>query len=493
MKVELRDVHKTFGTVYALKGLNITFHSGLIQGILGENGAGKSTLMKILSGFYQADRGEIILDEKQTVILSPADAIVHGIGMLHQDPLDFPPMQVLDNFLMGAKGKIFPDRNQAKIEFRNLCKEFNFEIDPDNYVDTLTVGERQQLEIIRLLWLGADVLILDEPTTGISTPQKKKLFATLRKLASENKTIIFVSHKLEDVGDLCDRVAVLRAGELVGEMVPPFDADQLISMMFGKLVIKDKRQHIPPGDAVLEMHDIRLEDYRLKMEGINVKVCRGEVLGLAGMEGSGQTLFLRACAGLIHPVGGDLFINGVKMLGKTYKSFLQMGVTYLPASRMEEGLIPGLTLSEHFSLVDGNQSLFINQKQALEICNQRIKEYNIRGSVSTTVEMLSGGNQQRTLLALLRDSLSLILLEHPTRGLDVESSIYIWGKLKARCQQGTSIIFISSDLEEILNYSDRILVFFSGQISRPLDAQSTSVEDLGELIGGNHWEKYFSQ
>jgi ABC-type uncharacterized transport system ATPase subunit len=493
MKVELRDVHKTFGTVYALKGLNLTFHSGLIQGILGENGAGKSTLMKILSGFYQADRGEIILDEKQTVILSPADAIVHGIGMLHQDPLDFPPMQVLDNFLMGAKGKIFPDRNQAKIEFRNLCKEFNFEIDPDNYVDTLTVGERQQLEIIRLLWLGADVLILDEPTTGISTPQKKKLFATLRKLASENKTIIFVSHKLEDVGDLCDRVAVLRAGELVGEMEPPFDADQLISMMFGKLVIKDKRQHIPPGDAVLEMHDIRLEDYRLKMEGINVKVCRGEVLGLAGMEGSGQTLFLRACAGLIHPVGGDLFINGVKMLGKTYKSFLQMGVTYLPASRMEEGLIPGLTLSEHFSLVDGNQSLFINQKQALEICNQRIKEYNIRGSVSTTVEMLSGGNQQRTLLALLRDSLSLILLEHPTRGLDVESSIYIWGKLKARCQQGTSIIFISSDLEEILNYSDRILVFFSGQISRPLDAQSTSVEDLGELIGGNHWEKYFSQ
>jgi ABC-type uncharacterized transport system ATPase subunit len=493
MKVELRDVHKTFGTVYALKGLNLTFHSGLIQGILGENGAGKSTLMKILSGFYQADRGEIILDEKQTVILSPADAIVHGIGMLHQDPLDFPPMQVLDNFLMGAKGKIFPDRSQAKIEFQNLCKEFNFEIDPDNYVDSLTVGERQQLEIIRLLWLGADVLILDEPTTGISTPQKKKLFATLRKLASENKTIIFVSHKLEDVGDLCDRVAVLRAGELVGEMEPPFEADQLISMMFGKLVIKDKRQHIPPGEAVLEMHDIRIEDYRLKMEGINVKVCRGEVLGLAGMEGSGQTLFLRACAGLIHPVGGDLFINGVKMLGKTYKSFLQMGVTYLPASRMEEGLIPGLTLSEHFSLVDGNQSLFINQKQALEICNQRIKEYNIRGSVSTTVEMLSGGNQQRTLLALLRDSLSLILLEHPTRGLDVESSIYIWGKLKARCQQGTSIIFISSDLEEILNYSDRILVFFSGQISRPLDAQSTSVEDLGELIGGNHWEKYFSQ
>jgi ABC-type uncharacterized transport system ATPase subunit len=492
MKVELRDVHKTFGSVYALKGLSLTFHSGIIQGILGENGAGKSTLMKILSGFYQADSGEIFLDDKQTIILSPADAIVHGIGMLHQDPLDFPPMQVLDNFLMGGKGRIFPERNRAKNEFRNLCKEFDFDLDPDNYVDALTVGERQQLEIIRLLWLGADVLILDEPTTGISTPQKKKLFATLRKLASEDKTIIFVSHKLEDVGELCDRVAVLRAGELVGEMEPPFNNDKLISLMFGKLVIKGQQQHVTPGDTVLEMHDIRLEDYRLKMEGINVVVRRGEVLGLAGMEGSGQTLFLRACAGLIHPVGGELLINGNKMVGKAYRSFLQMGVTYLPASRMEEGLIPGLTLAEHFSLVDGNQALFINQKQALEVCNERIKEFNIRGRDSTFVESLSGGNQQRALLALLKDSLSLILLEHPTRGLDVESSIYIWGKLKARCVQGTSIVFISSDLEEILSYSDRILVFFSGQISRPLEAQTTTVEDLGELIGGNKWEKYFS-
>jgi general nucleoside transport system ATP-binding protein len=205
------------------------------------------------------------------------------------------------------------------------------------------------------------------------------------------------------------------------------------------------------------------------------------------MEGSGQTLFLRACAGLLRPVGGELFIQNENMLGKIYRSFMQKGITYLPASRLEEGLIPGLTLSEHFSLLDGKRSLFIDQKQAIKDCNQRIKEYNIRGRESTSVEMLSGGNQQRALLALLKDSLSLILLEHPTRGLDVESSIYTWGKLKVRCSEGTAIIFISSDLEEILNYSDRILVFFCGQISQPLDAASTTVEDLGELIGGNNW------
>ena len=208
---------------------------------------------------------------------------------------------------------------------------------------------------------------------------------------------------------------------------------------------------------------------------------------MAGMEGSGQTLFLRACAGLLRPVGGELFIQDENMLGKPYRSFLQKGVTYLPASRLEEGLIPGLTLSEHFSLLDGSRSLFIDQKQALKVSNQRIQEYNIRGRESSLVEMLSGGNQQRALLALLKDPLSLILMEHPTRGLDVESSIYIWGKLKARCAEGTAIIFISSDLEEILNYSDRILVFFSGQISKPLDATQTTVEDLGELIGGNNW------
>jgi simple sugar transport system ATP-binding protein len=283
-------------------------------------------------------------------------------------------MQVLNNFLMGAKGGIFLDRNQAKKEFLNQCREFDFDIDPDNYVDSLTVGERQQLEILRLLWLGAEVLILDEPTTGISTPQKKKLFITLRKLASEGKTIIFVSHKLEDVGDLCDRVAVLRAGELVGEMEPPFNPNMLISLMFGKLVIKDQRQKIPPGEPVFEMRNVSLEDYRLKMKDINVKVCQGEVIGLAGMEGSGQTLFLRACAGLIRPVGGELFVKNEAMLGKPYRTFLKKGVTYLPASRMEEGLIPGLTLSEHFSLVDGNQSLIINQKQVLKVCNQRIKE-----------------------------------------------------------------------------------------------------------------------
>jgi simple sugar transport system ATP-binding protein len=258
-------------------------------------------------------------------------------------------------------------------------------------------------------------------------------------------------------------------------------------MMFGKVILQDQRLSVKPGKCVLEIQDVAIEDYRLKMSGINLTVCNGEVIGLAGMEGSGQGLFLRACAGLLRPVGGSVFIHGENMTGQIYRSFLQKGVAYLPASRLEEGLVSGLTLSEHFSLSKNQSGFFIDRKQALAVTNRRIQEFNIHGSAASPVEALSGGNQQRALLALLQEKLSLILLEHPTRGLDIESSIYIWRKLKARCHDGTAIVFISSDLEEVLNYSDRILVFFSGRVSQPIAATRTSVEELGELIGGRGW------
>ncbi|HND49907.1 MAG TPA: ATP-binding cassette domain-containing protein, partial [Anaerolineales bacterium] len=210
MKVELKNIHKHFGKTYANRGINLNIPSGSIQGILGENGAGKSTLMKILSGFIQADPGgEIVLDGKPAVMQSPADAIRFGVGMLHQDPLDFPPMKLIDNFLLGMSGKLFPNRKEAVQDFNLLAKEYGFNFDPENYVDSLTVGERQQLEIMRLLFLGARVFILDEPTTGISAAQKIKLFDTLRTFPEQAITTIFVSHKLEDVESLCDRVAVL--------------------------------------------------------------------------------------------------------------------------------------------------------------------------------------------------------------------------------------------------------------------------------------------
>lgn len=487
MRVELRGIHKYFGNNHANNDITLNIPAGTIQGILGENGAGKSTLMKILSGFIHADKGEILLDGKAVFIQSPATAIHHGVGMLHQDPLDFPPMRVIDNFMIGHSGGLFPNRASVTRDFKLIAEQYGFSLDPDAYVDSLTVGERQQLEIIRLLWLGARVLILDEPTTGISASQKEKLFATLRTLAEQGKTIIFVSHKLEDVEVLCHQVAVLRQGSLVGEAKKPFDTKKLVEMMFGKEISLGARQTLERHGSVLSLQNVSIEDVRLKIKDVSLEVSGGEVIGLAGMEGSGQGAFLRACAGIVRPVSGHVKVRGRDLTGKSYHVYKRNGVEFLPAARLEEGLVPGLSLTEHYVLAEKSKGVFINHERGLKQAQEKIVAFNIKGTPVHTIESLSGGNQQRALLSLLRDPLSAVLIEHPTRGLDIESVIYIWGKLKERCRKGTAIMFISSDLEEILQYSDRVLVFFSGRVSQPLDASTTTVEQLGQLIGGKGW------
>ncbi|NJD59545.1 MAG: ATP-binding cassette domain-containing protein, partial [Anaerolineae bacterium] len=348
MIVETKAINKTFGVgpgaVHANRDITLTIPAGTIYGILGENGAGKSTLMKILSGFIQADSGQILLDGQAAPIHSPTDAIKFGIGMLHQDPLDFPPMRVIDNLILGHPGKFVPEQGKIKAELLGMEERFGFDIAPDAFVDALTVGERQQLEIMRLLWMGVQVLILDEPTTGISAPQKEVLFATLRRLAEDGKTIIFVSHKLEDVEILCHKVSVFRQGIFIGEMAPPFVTSKLVSMMFNKEITLGERQSCISGDVALTIKSLKMEDYRLNINLGDLDLRSGEVIGLAGMEGSGQALFLRTCAGLVRPVGGKLMLGAKDLTGKPYRAFLDNNIAFLPASRLEEGLVPGMTL-----------------------------------------------------------------------------------------------------------------------------------------------------
>jgi len=510
MRVELREITKCFGSLRANDSISLDIPAASIQGVLGENGAGKSTLMKVLSGFISHDSGEILLDGKAVEIRSPVDAIRQGIGMLHQDPLDFPPFRLIDNFILGSHGGpgrrpgLGLRRKEAAAAFRELASRFDFALDPEAWVDSLTVGERQQLEILRLLWLGARVLILDEPTTGISLPQKEKLFATLKKLAAEGMTVIFVSHKLEDVEFLCDRVTVLRQGRLVGGAGRPFGTKDLVTLMFGKELPKSERRRAKPGARLLAAREVGLEGQRLSMRGLNLELRAGEVVGLAGMEGSGQSLFLGACAGLVQPVAGSFCLDvdaegggdEKDMTGRSHHDFRSEGVAWLPAARLEQGLVPGLSLTEHFILAEGARGLggrgrlFIDRRRARELAESRIASFRIKGRPESPVESLSGGNQQRALLALLRSPLRIVLVEHPTRGLDIESTAYIWGKLKERCAEGTSVVFISSDLDEVLEWSDRVLVFFAGKVSPPLDAESLTVERLGRLIGGKGWEDF---
>jgi simple sugar transport system ATP-binding protein len=487
MKVELRDIHKYFGSLRANDGVTFSIEPGTLHGLLGENGAGKSTLMKVLSGFLSPDRGEIRLDGKPVRFHSPAQSVALGVGMLHQDPLDFPSLRVIDNFLLGSPEGWLLDRHRNRSRLIDLASQFDFKLDPDVFVSDLSIGERQQLEMIRLLGLGVSVLILDEPTTAISTQQKEKLFEALHQLVGQGKTVIFVSHKLEEVRSLCSNVTVMAHGKVTGERVMPCPTEELVQMMFGRPLTVGRRCDVPFGKPLLELENITVSDWRLEVKSLSLEVRSGEVIGLAGLEGNGQPLVLKVCAGLLRPSAGRIRIAAQDMTGRPYRHFLEAGIAYMPAGRLEEGLITGMTLTEHAALVDEDPPFFVDWTIAMRTASQRIEEYKIKGQPDTLVEELSGGNQQRALLALLPSQRKLVLMEHPTRGLDIESAEYIWTLLLNRAQQGTAILFISSDLDELLDRSDRILIFFGGKV-RILETCNVNTLQLGESIGGRGFE-----
>jgi simple sugar transport system ATP-binding protein len=484
MKVELQGICKRFGAVRANEDVSLTVEAGEIHGLLGENGAGKSTLVKILSGFITHDAGQVALDGAPARVETPADAIRLGVGMLHQDPLDFPPLPVVDNFAAGRHGGLFVDRRAAATELKQLASQFNFDLDTAELVGNLTVGERQQLEILRLLSLGVRVLILDEPTTGISASQKVALFAALKKLAAQGKAIIFVSHKLEDVEELCDRVTVMRRGCVAGVETIPCPTSRLVELMFGRELALPVKPATAQPEAALHLGGLQITDDRIDLRVDDLAVRRGEVVGLAGLEGSGQRLLLLACAGILRPARGSIRVGARELAHRPYRDFLKAGVGYLPADRLREGLVAGLTLQEHVALREPRPGLFVDNRRALADARRAIQTFNIKGQPDSCVERLSGGNQQRAQLALMPPDLRLLLLEHPTRGLDIESTQWVWQQLIERCRAGTAILFASSDLDEIVQYSDRVLVFSGGRMSQPMDAAALTVGQLGQMIGG---------
>ncbi|OLP17374.1 sugar ABC transporter ATP-binding protein [Leptolyngbya sp. 'hensonii'] len=489
MKVELLQISRRFGSVQANENVSLTVEAGSIHGLLGENGAGKSTLVKILSGFISCDRGQILLDGQPVELKTPADAIHKGIGMLHQDPLDFPPLSVLDNFMVGKSGGLLLPRSQARRELQQLGVQFNFSLDPQARVSDLTVGERQQLEILRLLSLGVNTLILDEPTTGISASQKTALFEAMRRLAQQGKSVIIVSHKLEDVEVLCDRVTVLRQGQVAGHLeVPhppaPTFTNQLVDLMFGRELALPLKPKTCRPEVALELKQVTLSSDRLRLTIDHLTVHQGEVLGLAGLEGSGQQLLLRLCAGLLTACTGTLWVDGIAMAHQPYRSYLEAGIGYLPADRLKEGLIGGLSIQEHVALRSPEQRMLIDWGKILQTAQQTIATFSIRGRPHSKVDQLSGGNQQRTQLALLPTPLNLLLMEHPTRGLDIESAQWVWQQLMIRCETGTTILFMSSDLDEIMQYSDRVMVFSGSKVSAAIPVVDLTVDQLGQMIGG---------
>ena len=483
MRITLRNIHKHYKNVRANDGIDLDIQEGTIHGILGENGAGKSTLMKILAGYVQKTDGTILLDGRDVEYVGPGQATQYGIGMLYQDPLDFPQLSVIENFMMGESHGILEREALHRRRLEALCGTLGFYLDPDAQVQSLTVGERHQLELVRLMALGVEVLILDEPTTGISNLQKRVLFEALRKLADQKKTVLLVSHKLEDVEALCDRLTVLRHGKVVGETDSPFNTEDVLKWMFGTLPPPPPCCGTAPGQVTLALEAVSGQGGRAGLHPCHVVIRRGEVIGLAGLEGSGQGLFLRLAAGLNRPESGSIRVLDQTMTGRDYHAFNRCGVTFLPTARLEEGLIPGLTITEHFALKQ-RKGILVHWSNARGQALKRIDQFKIMGRPSLRVESLSGGNQQRLLLALMPTDPLILLLEYPTRGLDMESVHWVWRHLTSYAACGTSIVFSSTELDEILQVADRVLVFFNGALVKDVKTRDTSLNELGQAIAG---------
>lgn len=483
MNIELKNISKFYGSLKANDLVSLIIPSGKIMGILGENGAGKSTLMKILSGLVSCDDGAILVNGKEVAINSPKDAIQLGIGMLHQEPRDFPSMSILDNFLLGFH-PMDGNNNISIKELRTLAEGLGFNLDFTGNVSKLTVGERQELELVRLLYFGFGVLILDEPTTGISLAQKNQLFNALHILAKNGKSILFVSHKLDEIQSLCDEAAIMRKGKLVKVLKTPLDQKEMVRWMFGKEIYRQKSYKSNAEEVFIKMKNLRIEDFRINLKDVNVEIRKGEVIGIAGMAGSGQKQFLKTAAGLMQPMNGFITLNEKKINGKNCFYFQQAGIHFVPSDRLEEGLLCGMTIEEHYQLVKASKNLTLSNHKAEKITDEIIELYKIKGMKNTCVEELSGGNQQRMLLSMIKDPASLLLLEEPTRGLDIDSAAWVWSLLRSKCQAGTSIIFSSADLDELLFYSDRIIVFFSGEVSSPIPVKNLNEAKLGAMIGG---------
>ncbi len=481
MTVELAGITKTFGPVRANDGIDLVVADGELVAVLGENGAGKSTLMKILSGFQPADSGRIWVDGSPIAVGSPADASAAGIGMLHQDPLVFLPMSVLENYMLANPAA--RDRSRAKEELAAAAGRFGFALDPDTPVRRLSIGERQQLEVLRLISAGVRVLILDEPTTAISVTQRAALFATLRALAADGTSVIFVSHKLDEVEELCTRVVVMRAGKVVGDRQVPCPHDDLVELMFGSRVEPEVRPPSPAAGTSVHLEAVTVADRLVPLRPVDLTVAAGEALGLAGIEGSGQRQLLRACAGLRPFESGTFSLGGVDLTRAGYRQRLDAGIRFLPANRTEEGLVGGLTITEHVALVEPGGA-FIDWPGSERGAVERVARYSIKGRPDSPAEALSGGNQQRLMFALLPEHVELLLLEHPTRGLDLGSARWVWGTLLERRRRGTAIVFASSDLDELLLHADRIAVFYAGEVVAVVDAATIGADRLGALMAG---------
>jgi ABC-type uncharacterized transport system ATPase subunit len=496
--LELRGITKAFPGVLANDHIDLTLEEGEIHVLLGENGAGKTTLMNILYGLYAPDEGEILVRGRRVEVHEPNDAIAQGIGMVHQHFMLVPVLTVTENVMLGVesiKNGIFLDRAAAAKRIRAISDQYGLEVEAAAYVKALPVGVQQRVEIIKLLYREADILILDEPTAVLTPQEVEEFFKVIRSLVSQGKSVIFITHKLKEVMAISDRITVLRNGRVVGTTVPAETSEQeLAAMMVGRQVLLQvEKEPASPGEVVLKVEDLEVMDDRgnMTVEGVSFEVRAGEVLGVAGVQGNGQTELVQALTGLRQPVAGRACILDIEVTSASPREVLQQGVAHVPEDRQKDGLVLSFPVADNlilntYYLPPFAQFGLLDQESILVSAEKRARMFDVRTpSVMTPVSNLSGGNQQKVIVAReFSRPIRLLIASQPTRGLDVGSIEYIHQRIVEKRDEGCAVLLVSPELDEVMGLSDRIAVMYDGKIMDILPADQVTKEEIGLLMAG---------
>jgi len=499
MRLELREISKRFPGVLANDKISISADRGKVLGLLGENGAGKTTLMNILSGLYKPDSGQILIDGEERVFGDPAAAIDAGVGMVHQHFMLVPVFDVVEAVALGAETVSGPlgtfDRAAARRRIVELSEQYKLEVDPDAKIESLPVGVRQRVEILKALYRHSDILVLDEPSAVLTPYETEELFTIIRSLAATGTTIIFITHKLNEVLEVADHVVVLRRGRVAGTADPKSTTRQeLANMMVGRDVeLIVPKGPAKPGDVVLSIRDLVVRDDRLEIavDGIDLEVRAGEIVAIAGVQGNGQTQLVEAITGLRQVDSGEITIGGTHVEKATPRQVSDLGVAHIPEDRGRDGLIAFMSIAENYILDTYHREPYsrwgIFDLDAVRAgAAKGVKDFDIRTpTIDTMAVSLSGGNQQKVVVAReFSVPVQLVIAAQPTRGLDVGSIEYIHRRIVEQRDAGAAIVIVSTELDEVLAVGDRIAVMFDGRIVGILQGDDATYENLGLLMGG---------
>jgi simple sugar transport system ATP-binding protein len=496
--LELKGITKSFPGVLANDNINLTLNKGEIHALLGENGAGKSTLMNVLYGLYSPDKGEIFVNGQKIEVSSPRDAIAQGIGMVHQHFMLIPVFTVTDNVMLGdetIRSGVFLDRKTPSDRIREISDEYSLEVDPNSYIRDLPVGVQQRVEIIKLLYREADILILDEPTAVLTPQEVDELFTIMRSLVESGKSIIFITHKLREVLTFADRITVIRGGKVVGTTTPAeADQNQLAAMMVGRDVsLELDKKPAEVRDVILTAEDLVILDDldNVAVKKVSLEVRGGEILGIAGVQGNGQTELVKAITGLTHPLSGKITLLDQDITKASPRTITEIGSAHIPEDRQRDGLVLNSPITDNmvlntYYLDPFAKGVIIQEDVVLRTAVDIIENFDVRTpSPLIPVGTLSGGNQQKVIVGReFSRPIQFLVAAQPTRGLDVGSIEYIHNRLLEKRDDGVAILLVSTELDEIMELSDRIAVMFAGEIIAIVDAKSVTKEQIGLLMAG---------